>query len=36
MCVIQIMITIILSTWIYLWFMKKQLSHHLGLGKTAK
>ncbi|XP_011867776.1 PREDICTED: uncharacterized protein LOC105561966 [Vollenhovia emeryi] len=31
MCVIQIMIPIILSIWIYLWFIKKQLSHYLGL-----
>lgn len=30
MWVVQIMIPIVLSIWIYLWFMKKQLSHYLG------
>ncbi|XP_012537594.1 prodigiosin synthesizing transferase PigC isoform X1 [Monomorium pharaonis] len=31
LCVMQIMIPLILSVWIYLWFTKKQLSHYLGL-----
>ncbi|KAL0121697.1 hypothetical protein PUN28_006885 [Cardiocondyla obscurior] len=31
MYAIQIVIPIIISIWIYLWFMKKQLSHYLGI-----